>query len=328
MEPILSKQEIADLLRSIQDDNTTAPRPSALVARKTQTSHRSFDLFETAPAGQDLQPLDNFDFIVDSFGGRFSSLLSRYLQRSVAVKSSKFSSASLKTHLLTAQSHSTTSIVEISPIMVPAIVNYDANLCSIFLEFMMGGSGSQIARSTVRPRTRLELHILGSLVNLVCEALDHAFKPIGEIKSSLISTISEAELGSYIDPEAEVCVYSSEIQIDSLSGHVDLVFPAGAFEPFRDSLRRLNLLNGLGGKRWSRSIENSLGSMTVTVMAQTETVDLSVGQLINLQPGDIIGMDHEPGSRLDLLVEGVAKFSGSMLVENHRRTVRINEIYS
>ena len=328
MEPILSKQEIADLLRSIQGGDTTGPGPSGAAARKEQASHRTCDLFETAPSGQDRLPLDNFECIVDPFADRFISLLSRCLQRSVSIESSEFNSAPLKNHLHPAQSNSVTSIVELSPHMVPAIVNCDANLCCIFLEFIMGGSGSRAKQSSDRPRTRLELHMLGSLMNLVCEALNHAFKPIGEIKSSLIKNINEAELVSYMNPETEVVVYSSEIQVDSMSGHLDLIFPAEVFEPFRDSLRRLNLMNGIGDKRWSRSIKGNLESMAITVMAQTESISLSVRQLIDLRPGDVIPMVHEPGSRLELLVEGVAKFSGRMLVKDHRRKVCINEIFS
>lgn len=326
MEPILSKQEIADLLRSIQDGHAGGPGPSAAVVRDAQPSHRPFDLFETLPAGEGLLPLDNFEFIVDSFADRFSSLLSRFLQRTVSVESSEFSSAPLKKLLLSSRKNSVSSVVELSPLMVPTIVNYDTDLCSIFLECMMGGSASQDIHPSERPRTRLELHLLGSLMNLLCDALDHAFKPIGGIESSPIRTINETELASFIAPEAEVTVYSSEIQVDSLSGRIDLICPVGAFEPFRDSLRRLNLLKGPGDKRWSRSIEGSLESIAVSVMAQTESLELSVKQLIDLQPGDIIPMDCEPGAHLDLLVEGIAKFSGSMHLKKHRRAVRISDI--
>jgi len=43
--------------------------------------------------------------------------------------------------------------------------------------------------------------------------------------------------------------------------------------------------------------------------------------------GDVIPTNREPESSVDILVEGVAKFSGSPGQLNHKRNVRITKVY-
>ncbi len=176
-----------------------------------------------------------------------------------------------------------------------------------------------------RKNTKIELGVLTSSMNFMCSDLDRAFKPITRINTKLVKTTNDPRLISFTNPDTDLIIYSFEVRIDQISGIMELVFPIEAFDPYRQSLMNLLHLDDLEGKGWSEIITENLGSMPVTVMAQTGLLDLTVKQLIELKVGDIVPIDHDPNTNLNVLVEGIMKFSGTPGQHDHRRSVRITK---
>ena len=64
MEPILSKQEIADLLRTLQKDGTGPSGPVVAGAPKISAEHLEINLLELPADSQKKSDIPNFNLII------------------------------------------------------------------------------------------------------------------------------------------------------------------------------------------------------------------------------------------------------------------------
>lgn len=327
MEPILSKEEIAELLTSIRDAGKSEGAGSRRSAAESPPpAHREINLFELGTVFEEAAPIDNLEIIIDQFRPVFCSVMSRYLQRSVAIDSIESDFSPFSSYLSSDRGQNAATIIDLAPLKFPAIISCDANLFSILLEFMLGGTAPSETIDPGRTRTKLELHILEKVIEQVCSALESTFKSVIPITCSPLRTVETCRSISHFEGVTPMAVFAMRMSIDACSGQIDLLFPVRTFEPYRESLGTVTQLNRLEKNRWAESIEQTLDKMAVTLMARAETLNLSVRQLIEMKTGDVFFVDNKPGAAVQILVEGVAKFSGAMEHHNQKRNVRITSL--
>ena len=329
MEPILSKQEIAELLTSIKDGRGSEGLGPALSAHDNGLpSHPEISLFDLGPAHEEATPIDNLEIIVNRFRTTFSSVLSHYLQKSIVVENIESDFLPFSAYLAGDGSQNAATIIDLAPLKFPCIVSFDAKLSSLLLELMLGGKASPefVAPAIARSRTKLDLHILKNVVVQLCAALDNVFQPVIPITSSPAGTFATCASISLFEAQTIMALFTLNMSIGKCSGRMDLLFPIKTFDPYRESLASVMQQNSLDQNRWNDSITESLDETAVTLMARTGVLTLSVKQLIEMQPGDEFFIGHEPGTSVDVLVEGVAKFSGDTELHKQRRNIRITSI--
>lgn len=327
MEPILSKQEIADLLQSLQKDGAVLSRQKSSGPYGLTSDHPEINLFDLPARVQEKIEIPNFNLIIDQFQSVFSRSLAQHLQRTVTIDGIDFQSMSFRDYLSLEDRYRPTAVLSLNPLNNGCLLTYDSHLWFLLLETVLGGLSPMGIIAPDRSPTKLEMNLLGSSMELACQALDRAFLPILQISSRLIESISDPRLLSFTSPESIVVIHRFEVKIDGASGILELVFPFETLMPCREPLQKLTRLDNLSNKNWPDIIGDNLESMLITVMAQSCSVDLSIRQLMDLKVGDVIPINREPESSVDILVEGVAKFSGSPGQLNHKRNVRITKVY-
>ncbi len=327
MEPILSKQEIADLLQSLQKDGAVLSRQKSTGPHGLASDHLEINLFDLPARVQEKIEIPNFNLIIDQFQSVFSRSLAQHLQRTVTIDGIDFQSMAFRDYLSLEDRYRPTAVLSLNPLNNGCLLTYESHLWFLLLETLLGGLSPMGITAPDRSPTKLEMNLLGSSMELACQALDRAFLPILKISSRLIESISDPRLLSFTSPESIVIIHRFEVKINGASGILELVFPFETLMPCREPLQKLTRLDNLSNKNWPDIIGDNLESMLITVMAQSCSVDLSIRQLMDLKVGDVIPINREPESSVDILVEGVAKFSGSPGQLNHKRNVRITKVY-
>jgi len=327
VEPILTKREIAELLTSLKDGrgNTGSGAPPPEDGR-VPSSHREISLFDLGSPPEEATPIENLEFIINRFRTTLSSYLSHYLQRSVSMEPIESDFLAFSSYLSSDNSKNVATIIDMAPLKFPAIVSCDAKLSSTLLEMMLGGKTASNDNAPPRPATKLDLHILKRVMLQLCTVLESVFQPVIPISCSPIGTAATCTSISLFDAKTQMAVFAMNMSVGTNSGRMDLLFPIKAFEPFRESLATVMLQNDLDHDRWTESIVESLDETALTLRARTTILDLSVKQLIEMKSGDVFLVDHEPGTSVDLLVEGVAKFSAETEYHRQKRNVRITSI--
>lgn len=326
MEPILSKQEIADLLQTLQKgDSGSAGHQIGRAAGLSPEAHE-INLFDLLSERTGTPEIPNFDIIIDLFSSFFSSSLSYQLQRSVTLKVLNAESKPFKDYFSEENQHYTTGILGLKPLKSGALITYDPQLSFALIEILLGGIETSNLSLPDRGASKLERFIHKSSMTNACYALERAFQPILPISSKVIRVTSDPRLVSLADPESMVVVYLFEVVIDDISAHMELVVPTHSLEPCRESLTKLTRQPTFESKQDSAINLTNVVSMPVTLMAQVCSFDLTVKQLIDLQIDAVIPLDDYPGDRVNILVEGVPKFTGRLEQQNQRTNVHILKI--
>jgi flagellar motor switch protein FliM len=327
MEPILSKQEIADLLQTLQHEGAAVSKKGPDEITGIGADHPEIDLF-ALPAGT-LQPMEipNFDLIIERFRVVFSRSLSRHLQRTVSMTTIENQTVPFSDYLVVKEQRRIIGMLGLKPMNSSLLLSFDAYLWFLLLEILLGGVNSPGMNVPDRSPTRLELSLLTSMMETACKSLDQTFLPLLQINSSVIETASESRAHSFASPTSVMIVYRFQVQVDEESGILELVTPIEPLLPYKSSLAKLTQLNSIEGRNWPNVIKNNLDTMPITIMAQSCVIDLSIQQLIDLKVGDVIPIDQEPDGSVKILVEGIPKFSGFQGSENHKKSVKITDIY-
>ena len=69
-----------------------------------------------------------------------------------------------------------------------------------------------------------------------------------------------------------------------------------------------------------------LSEVTLAVTAELGSTTMTMGDLLNLQPGGVIELDREAGTPIDVLVNGTLIAKGEVVVVESQYAVRITEV--
>ncbi len=323
MEPILSKQEIADLLNAIKSGKVAVDIDDDDYAPQTFLAYEDIDLF-TITAKRDSQiRIPNFDIILDSFGQNYTISLSNQLQRTFSITRVGLDSLSFQDYLLAKKKPGSMGVLNVAPLKHGALIVYDQNLSFSLVEIMLGASNETELLQPDRQLTKIELTVLKATMEKACSDLERAFRPIATIKANLYKIESNPRLVSITEPDAEVVVGIYNITVSDTTSTMELVFPVTALDPYRDEFRNLLSVNTPKHGAWHEYFIDELQDMALTVIARSGVVDLSIGQVLDFRPGDFVSVAYDLNAPLTILVEDQPKFFAIPGVHNGKKAVSI-----
>lgn len=326
MEPILSRQEIADLLCAIKEGQVTteaaAPEQSAKF-----TNAESINLFHMANKNSCQLRIPNFDIILDDFAQNYSISLTNQLQRTFTINRIGIE-CTIFNEFMTAQKNSgAIGVFNLDPLKYGALFILDQQLSFSMIEIMLGASSELDPLKLDRKLTTIELNILKSVITRACDDLSKAMKPLITLNSSLIKVESNSRLVSITDPDAEVVVGRFKIQIGSLSGELSMLFPVATLEPLKERLKDLLSVRTSNFGEWSKRIIDEILAMETSVIAQSGTLTLPLSKVLSFKKGDIIPLDYDPNSPLKVLVEDNPKFFARPGIYGGKRAISLTGVY-
>ncbi len=326
MEPILSKQEIADLLEAIRDG-----RMSVDLDREASDSQfldsTPVNLFQLARSTTDQGRFPNFDIILDAFSRNYSISLTNLLQRTFTVTRKSLDIYHFQQYLTEKTKPAAIGILDLTPLKHGALMIFNSKLSFSLIEIMLGASGDLDSLKLDRELTTIELNILKTAFSGACNELNRAFTPILHLDSSLLKVENNARLVSITEPEAEILVVAFIMKIGDFSGEFQLVFPISTLEPLKVPLKELVNINASKKTGWRDQIEEDLKDMTTTIIAQSGLINIPVSRILNLQKGDIIAIDYDPNTPLKVLVEDTLKFFARPGTHNGKKAISLTGVY-
>ena len=323
MEPILSKQEIADLLSTLQQREPVAELSFGSTGLTDSFVHDDIDIFHLYQARVEPDRIPNFEIITELFSECYAASLSHCLQDSVTVTSVSVEYLQFSTYLVSEPHPGAIGVIKAEPLKYCGLITFSPDLAFSLLERMLGGNPRPDSIHPDRTTTKIELSVLMSLMTRGCEAFQQALGPIVQIKADLLKTTHDRRLVSLVNPDEELIVCTFQMQTENLSESMQLVFPAQTFAPYRETFETLLDLDNFDTDGWYTPVSNTVESMPCNVMAQADIIDMTIKDLIALETGDVLLLNRHPAERNDLLIEGKKKFSGYQEIRNRKRYVHI-----
>lgn len=326
MEQILTKIEIAELLKAIREGRVSLDVDDK--EREDFLTCAPINLFQLTRPDSELFRIPNFDIILDLFCRIYATSLTNLLQRNFTITRVALESFEFQKFMADKHSPGAIGILDMAPLKYGALMIFDTALSFTMLEIMLGASTEFGSLQLNRRLTTIELNILKTLLSDACHDLDKSFAQLLEMHCSLIKLENNARLVSIVEPDAEVIVGTFMVKVGDQTGQIHLVVPFATLEPLRESLKQLLAISTITQSTWQEVLEHEVQQVAATITALSGHINLPIRDILQLQKGDLLFLEYDPNTPLKVLVENKLKFYAIPGTHNGNKAISLTGIAS
>ncbi len=322
MAEVLSQQEIDKLLSGI---NSGAIEEEQLTSIGKDQEVQDYDFRRPTRVSKDQ--LKTIRTLHESFAELFGFYLASKLQTMVTIDLLAVDQLRYSEYVLSISNPSCVYIVDILETEGRAVLELTPELVFTSVERLLGGNGT--APVTPRPITQIEQKIMQPVVVQALERLTTAWKPIYELTFKLAGFESNPDFVQIAPASEIVIVISFEIKIREESFMMNLCYPSFSLE---DVIARLNAQffsigsNKKDKEKSTQKLKTHLGRTQMEVRAILGKSHITLRELLELEPGDVLRLDTEVEDDVKVFVGNREKFYGRAGLVEDRLAIKITEV--
>ncbi len=236
-----------------------------------------------------------------------------------------FRRVALRDHLASQRPGAVSSALECAGIGCTVLASLDPALVHAIVELLCGGSGGECRPDEMRPATSIDGQYAHTIAALAAAAL------AGEWQARGFTGAKPVRIEGM--PPADVCgaaardvgVVTLAIAIFGLRGLLTLALPPAALQAFAGEAEA-EAPPPSTDPRWSSQLRQELSRAAVTVDVLLEAMPLSLRQLSELKPGQVLALPAGARTRASLVCDGRTLYRGEIGQDEDRYSLRIDEI--
>jgi len=210
----------------------------------------------------------------------------------------------------------------------PALLVFESKLAYALVDSFFGGTDRPYTKIEGKEFTRIELSIMRKVMDLAIRDLEEAWAPVHKAEITFVRPEVNPQFVGVVPPSDVIISTTFEVELENASGTIALVIPYSTIEPIKNKLNAsFQTESDRVDKEWTEKMEEHLRSTNVSVRVNLGTAQITVGDLVNLDVGDIIPLDQNADGELDVLVENVTKFKAFFGVSRGNRAAQITRIF-
>ncbi|ENQ8071294.1 flagellar motor switch protein FliM [Vibrio parahaemolyticus] len=184
------------------------------------------------------------------------------------------------------------NMVRFRPLKGTALITMEARLVFILVENFFGGDGRFHAKIEGREFTPTERRIIQLLLKIVFEDYKEAWSPIMGVEFEYLDSEVNPSMANIVSPTEVIVVSSFHIEVDGGGGDFHVVMPYSMVEPIRELLDAGVQSDKMETDvRWSSALREEIMDCPVNFRVNLLEKDISLRDLMELQPGDIIPIE-------------------------------------
>ena len=312
MADVLDQSEVDALLAAVETGGVeTAERTRT----RSPVAHREIHTYDfKRPERVSKEQMRALEGIHDSFARNFGASLSGFLRTIVEVRVATAEQLTYSEfihslpnptnfNLLTAEPLEGQLCLEVSPLIIYPIIDR-----------LLGGTNAELFIPQ-RPLTLIEERLVARITDRALQSLTETWTDLVDVTFKITETESNPHLVQIVAPNEVVVVMGFEIKMAGRAGTMSLCIPFNVIEPVMDKLLSQGWLayqRQTQPEDKSEDIARGLGVTHVNVVGYLAETTITLGELLTLQPNDIIQTSKAVDGEMLLQVEGENKFAGCM----------------
>lgn len=206
----------------------------------------------------------------------------------------------------------------------PALLVFESKLAYALVDSYFGGTDRPYTKIEGKEFTRIELSIMNQVMNLAIHDLEEAWTPVHKTDITFVRTEVNPQFVGVVPPSDVIISTTFEVELENASGTIALVIPYSTIEPIKNKLNSsFQTESDRGDKEWTAMLEEHLRNTDTNVKVNLGEANITVGDLVNLNVGDIIPLGQDSDGELGLIIEGVQKFKCLLGVSRGCRAVQV-----
>ena len=216
------------------------------------------------------------------------------------------------------------SIMRFESLRGPAIIVFESKLAYALVDSFFGGTDRPYTKIEGKEFTRIELAIMKRVVDLAIKDLEEAWAPVHKTDISFLRTEVNPQFVGVVPPTEVIISTTFEVELENASGTIALVIPYSTIEPIKNKLNAMfQTETDRVDKEWTMKMQEHLRQAEMNMKVNLGNATITVGDLVNLNLGDIIPLSQDSDGELELLVEGVPKFKCFFGISRGNRAVQV-----
>jgi flagellar motor switch protein FliM len=216
------------------------------------------------------------------------------------------------------------NIVKVKPLRGMGLIAFDPKFVFTVVDNFFGGDGRFYAKIEGREFTPTEMRIVNMLLTSVFRDLKDAWTPVMNLDFEYVNSEVNPQFANIVSPSEVVVISRFHVELERGGGDIHVTLPYGMIEPIRELL-----MAGVASdrvefdERWTNALREEMKEARVEMRCALTEVELSLRDIMHLNPGDIIPVDL-PAS-VTATVEGLPVFRCGYGTYNGNNAVKVIE---
>ena len=263
----------------------------------------------------------------ESFARNFGASLSGFLRTIVEVKVANCEQMTYAEFISTLPNPTSFNLVQSDNLEGQMCLEISPLIIYPIIDRLLGGT-TQDLFIPQRPMTLIETKLIGNVTKRGLEALSEAWSGIRQLVFNISATESNPQLVQIVPPNEVVVVVGFEIKMSNRAGTMNLCIPYNVIEPVMDDLAAQSwfaVSDQTKNVGLQERITKSISRASVEISGILAETTMTMQELINLQPGDLILTEKLAINPVMLQVEGEKKFWASIGKIKGKRALQVME---
>jgi flagellar motor switch protein FliM len=298
MKKELSQEEIDAVFQGKNETKQNTPQSEVAV----------FDLshLDRIPKSQ----LRALHMVHENFVRNLASSLSAYLRSYVALNLVSLEQISYAEFLDGLSFPTGLAYLGLSPYDGTAVLELSLSLMFTFMGVLMGSKGRN-GMPMQRKITDIEKSIMQTLLRVVLLDLREAWRSVADINFSVQSLASEPQLMHVLAPAEAVIVIAIDVRVGEVTGLMNLAIPSIFIKRLRNKFDQLQRVRKAHASEADHLIvAELLQDVNLNLKAYMDGGKIPAHVLAELEPGDILMLDHAADKPLKASLNGEPKWEG------------------
>ncbi len=327
MAQVLSQDEVDALLNAVNDDGENAAGEGGAEGEEGAENDniQPYDLTNQDRVIRGRMPI--LEIIYERFIRQFRVSLSNSLRKISTISMISTDLLKFGEFVNTLPIPSCMCIMRFNELRGPALIVFESKLAYAIIDSYFGGTDRPFTKIEGKEFTSIELSFMRRVMDMAINDLEEAWAPVHRIDAQYVRTEINPQFVGVVPPSDVIITTTFEVEFESASGTIMVVIPYSTIEPIKQKLSSsFQSENDVVDTLWTRSMNDHVHLATATAVVKLGETEMSIGDLVSLQVGDVIPLGQEVAGELDMEIEGVNKlkclvgtYKGSRAVQVTRR---------
>lgn len=209
----------------------------------------------------------------------------------------------------------------------PALLVFESKLAYAIIDSYFGGTDRPFTKIEGKEFTQIELSFMKKVMDMAISDLEEAWAPVHRIDAQYLRTEINPQFVGVVPPSDVIIATTLEVEFESASGTIMIVVPYSTIEPIKQKLSSsFQTDNDMADSIWTQAMNEHIMDAPTDIIVKLGEADMTVGDLVTLETGDIIPLNQEASGEVTLAVEGVEKMRCLIGTHKGNRAVQVTQV--
>lgn len=317
MADVLSQNEIDSLLTALSSGDVDVEE-----MKKESEDQKIKEYDFRRPDKLSKEQMRTLQMINENLARLLTTILSTHLRAMVDFEVASIEQLSYEEFIRSLPEPTILGICDLEPFNGQFIFEINPDIGFVIIDRLFGGLGKGFDET--RPFTDIEKVVLRKVINWFLNGFPEAWENIIRVDPKLREIESNPQFIQVVPSNDMTILITMQVKIANSEGLVNICIPYIMIEPIVDKLNAQQWFANTRQEQTAQhiqSLKSRIQRAKIDVYAELGGTELTVTDLLYLQPNDVIRLDKKTDEKVDIKIGSHKKFKG--VAGKHRKHVAV-----